>query len=59
MVGINPQVAEDTKQLCTDWLINHIKYSDRALGMYLKHKLEGYILFPRLKKFSSSMSALF
>lgn len=39
MEGINPQLAEDTKQLCVDWLINHIKYSDRALGMYLKLKM--------------------
>jgi hemerythrin len=39
MEGINPQLAEDTKQLCVDWLINHIKYSDRALGMFLKMKM--------------------
>jgi hemerythrin len=36
--GINAQLTEDTKQLVVDWLINHIKYSDRALGMYLKLK---------------------
>jgi hemerythrin len=39
MEGINPQLAEDTKQLCVDWLINHIKYSDRALGIFLKRKM--------------------
>lgn len=39
MEGINPQLTEDTKQLVVDWLINHIKYSDRALGMFLKHKM--------------------
>ncbi len=37
--GINPQLAEETKDLCVDWLINHIKYSDRALGMFLKLKM--------------------
>lgn len=39
MKGINAGLTEDTRQLVVDWLINHIKYSDRALGMYLKHKL--------------------
>ena len=37
--GVNPQLAEETKQLLVDWLINHIKYSDRALGMFLKLKM--------------------
>jgi hemerythrin len=37
--GINPALALETKELCVDWLINHIKFSDRALGMYLKHKM--------------------
>ncbi len=37
--GINPKLAEDTKQLAVDWLLSHIKYSDRALGMFLKMKL--------------------
>ncbi len=40
MEGINPQLAEETKELCVDWLINHIKYSDRALGMFLKLKMK-------------------
>jgi hemerythrin len=39
MEGINQQLAEETKDLCVDWLINHIKYSDRALGMFLKKKM--------------------
>jgi hemerythrin len=39
MEGINAQLTEDTKQLVVDWLINHIKYSDRALGMFLKLKM--------------------
>ncbi len=38
MEGINAQLAEETKELCVAWLINHIKYSDRALGMFLKLK---------------------
>lgn len=37
--GINPELAEETRQLLVDWLINHIKYSDRALGMFLKLKI--------------------
>ncbi len=37
--GINAELADDTKQLVVDWLINHIKYSDRALGMFLKLKM--------------------
>ncbi|HMK43371.1 MAG TPA: bacteriohemerythrin [Dissulfurispiraceae bacterium] len=39
MEGINEPLAADTKDLVVDWLVNHIKYSDRALGMYLKHKM--------------------
>ena len=35
----DPQLIEDTRQLVVDWLVNHIKLSDRALGLYLKHKL--------------------
>ena len=38
--GINPGLAQETKDLCVDWLINHIKYSDRALGMFLKLKMQ-------------------
>lgn len=41
MEGISAPLAEDTKELCVDWLINHIKYSDRALGLYLKLKNAG------------------
>jgi hemerythrin len=39
MEGINGPLGEEMKELCVDWLINHIKYSDRALGMYLKLKM--------------------
>ena len=39
MEGINAGLTEDTKQLVVDWLLNHIKYSDRALGMFLKMKM--------------------
>ena len=38
MEGITPQLSEETKELCVGWLINHIKYSDRALGLFLKLK---------------------
>ncbi len=37
--GINEQLTDDTRQLVVDWLINHIKYSDRALGLFLKLKM--------------------
>jgi len=37
--GITPRITEDTQQLVVDWLINHIKYSDKALGLFLKRKL--------------------
>jgi hemerythrin len=37
--GINAETTEDAKQLVVDWLINHIKYSDRGLGLFLKRKL--------------------
>jgi hemerythrin len=37
--GVSPELAEDTKQLCVDWLVNHIKFSDKALGMFLKQKM--------------------
>jgi hemerythrin len=39
MEGINAPLAQEVKDLCVDWLVNHIKYSDRALGMYLKMKM--------------------
>jgi hemerythrin len=38
MEGINGKLTEDVKCLVVDWLVNHIKYSDRALGMFLKLK---------------------
>jgi hemerythrin len=37
--GINDQLGEEMKELVVKWLVNHIKFSDRALGMYLKHKI--------------------
>jgi hemerythrin len=36
--GINTGLVEDAKHLVVGWLVNHIKYSDRALGMFLRHK---------------------
>ncbi len=39
MEGINPALGADMKELVVDWLLNHIKYSDRALGMFLKLKM--------------------
>ncbi len=37
--GINAQLGQEMSDLCVDWLLNHIKYSDRALGMFLKLKM--------------------
>jgi hemerythrin len=39
MEGINANLARDTKELVVDWLLNHIRYSDRALGMFLRLKM--------------------
>ena len=39
--GITPPLQQETKELVVDWLLNHIKYSDRALGAYLKLKNHG------------------
>lgn len=38
MEGVSAPLAQEIRDLCVDWLVNHIKYSDRALGMYLKMK---------------------
>ena len=35
----DPQLMVDTRQLVVDWLVNHIKLSDRALGQFLKNKV--------------------
>jgi hemerythrin len=39
MEGTGPQLIEDTRQLVVDWLVNHIKYADRGLGLFLKRKI--------------------
>lgn len=36
--GINPQLQQETRDLVVDWLLNHIRFSDRALGAYLRLK---------------------
>lgn len=36
--GPHPGVQQETRDLLIDWLFNHIKYSDRALGAYLQLK---------------------
>ncbi len=36
--GFSKQLGDEITDLCVDWLLNHIKYSDRALGMFLKLK---------------------
>lgn len=37
--GPTPAFVENTKETCVDWLKNHIKYSDKALGLFLKMKM--------------------
>jgi hemerythrin len=37
--GATPVFIEDTKETVVDWLKNHIKYSDKALGLFLKMKM--------------------
>jgi hemerythrin len=36
--GLTGPLQQETKELVVDWLLNHIKYSDRALGAFLKLK---------------------
>ncbi len=36
--GITPPLQQETKELVVDWLVNHIKFSDRALGTFLRLK---------------------
>jgi hemerythrin-like metal-binding protein len=37
--GVHAQLAEDAKHLVVGWLVNHIKHSDRALGLFLRRKM--------------------
>ncbi len=37
--GPSKELIEDANQLLVDWLKNHIRYSDKALGLFLKLKL--------------------
>ncbi len=37
--GINEHLGRETRELVVYWLVNHIKFSDRALGMFLRHKM--------------------
>ena len=37
--GGSPALMEDANQLLVDWLKNHIRYSDKALGLFLKLKM--------------------
>jgi hemerythrin-like metal-binding protein len=39
MEGVNEHLSKDTKELVGDWLLNHIKYADRAPEMFLKLKM--------------------
>lgn len=40
--GFTPALQQETRDLVVDWLLNHIKYSDRALGTFLRLKNVGY-----------------
>lgn len=37
--GTTPEFIEDTRRTVVDWLKNHIKYSDKALGLFLKTRI--------------------
>lgn len=37
--GTSPELIEEANQLLVDWLKNHIRYADKALGLYLKRKM--------------------
>jgi len=37
--GTSPELLEEANQLLVDWLKNHIRYSDKALALFLKLKL--------------------
>ncbi len=37
--GVSPELIQDATQLLVDWLKNHIRYVDKALGLFLKLKL--------------------
>ena len=39
--GFTPALQQETSDLVVDWLLNHIRYSDRALGTYLRLKNHG------------------
>lgn len=36
--GLTPGLQQETRDLVVDWLLNHIRYADRALGAYLRLK---------------------
>lgn len=37
--GVTPSLIIKMNKLLVDWLLNHIKKSDKALGVYIKDKL--------------------
>lgn len=37
--GVDQELISETNDLIADWFVNHIRYVDRALGMFLKRKL--------------------
>jgi hemerythrin len=38
--GADAGLIEETNELLVDWFVKHIKYSDKALGLFLKMKLQ-------------------
>jgi hemerythrin len=38
--GPTPSLLQDTQDTLVDWLKNHISYSDKALGLFLKMKMK-------------------
>jgi hemerythrin len=36
--GVSDQLIADTNEQIVDWFVNHVKYADKALGLFLKMK---------------------
>jgi hypothetical protein len=39
--GADAGLVEETNELLVDWFVKHVKYSDKALGLFLKLKTQG------------------
>lgn len=39
--GVSSELIADTNEQLVDWFVNHVKYADKALGLFLKMQLQG------------------